>query len=131
MINMINLQFFNFQSPKMSLLKMPPELLAHICFSLPLSSIAALERTCKALHSGISHSGIFCILNGGLLNPSLNLWMLPYINSSSPGIWATRARKVDRAKSYNYVTRALADVKQKNVTDQKVFKVKKSESISL
>ena len=41
---------------------------------------------------------------------------------------------MDRAKSYNYVTRALADVKQKNVRDQKVFKVEnleQSESISL
>ena len=41
----------------------------------------------------------------------------------SPGIWAARARKVDRAKSYNYVTRALANVREKNVRDQKVFKV--------
>ena len=41
----------------------------------------------------------------------------------SPGIWAARARKVDKAKSYNYVTRALANVKEKNVRDQKVFKV--------
>ena len=34
-----------------------------------------------------------------------------------------RVRKVDRAKSYNYVTRALANVREKNVRDQKVFKV--------
>jgi len=79
----------------MSLTKVPPELLAKICFSLPISSIAALERTCSALRHGISHSGI----------------------------WASRARKVDRAKSYNYVTRALAHVREKNVRDQKVFKV--------
>jgi len=79
----------------MSLTKIPPELLANICFSLPLSSIAALERTCSALRNGISLSGI----------------------------WAARARKVDRAKSYNYVTRALANVRAKNVRDQKVFKV--------
>ena len=44
----------------------------------------------------------------------------------SPGIWAARARKVDKAKSYNYVTRALANVKEKNVRDQKVFKVNRS-----
>ena len=43
--------------------------------------------------------------------------------SSTSGIWATRARKVDREKSYNYVTRALANVKERNVRDQKVFKV--------
>ena len=49
---------FNFQSTKMSLVKMPPELLAKICFSLPLSSIAALERTCSALRQGISLSGM-------------------------------------------------------------------------
>ena len=30
---------------------------------------------------------------------------------------------MDKAKSYNYVTRALANVKEKNVRDQKVFKV--------
>ena len=30
---------------------------------------------------------------------------------------------MDRAKSYNYVTRALANVREKNVRDQKVFKV--------
>ena len=47
------------------------------------------------------------------------------LNSPSPGIWAARARKVDRAKSYNFVTRALANVREKNVRDQKVFKVKK------
>ena len=45
------------------------------------------------------------------------------IYSPSSGIWAARARKVDRAKSYNYVTRALANVREKNVRDQKVFKV--------
>jgi len=79
----------------MSLTKMPPELLANICLSLPLSSIAALERTCSTLRCGIGLSGI----------------------------WAARARKVDRAKSYNFVTRALANVREKNVRDQKVFKV--------
>ena len=48
------------------------------------------------------------------------------VYSCSPGIWAARARKVDKAKSYNYVTRALANVKEKNVRDQKVFKVNRS-----
>lgn len=43
----------------MSLVKMPPELLANICFSLPLSSIAALEGTCSDLRRGIGFSGIF------------------------------------------------------------------------
>ena len=43
--------------------------------------------------------------------------------SSIPGIWAIRARKVDREKSYNFVTRALANVNERNVRDQKVFKV--------
>ena len=55
------------------------------------------------------------------------MWKSPlvvlHLASPSPGIWAARARKVDRAKSYNYVTRALANVREKNVRDQKVFKV--------
>jgi len=79
----------------MSLVQMPPELLAIICSSLPLSTIAALERTCRALCRGVSQSGV----------------------------WAARARRVDKAKSYNYVTRALSNVREKNVRDQKVFKV--------
>ena len=39
------------------------------------------------------------------------------------GVWAARARRVDKAKSYNYVTRALSNVREKNVRDHKVFKV--------
>ena len=39
------------------------------------------------------------------------------------GVWAVRARREDKAKSYNYVTRALSNVREKNVRDQKVFKV--------
>ena len=48
------------------------------------------------------------------------------VSSPSSGIWAARARKVDKAKSYNFVTRALANVREKNVRDQKVFKVNKA-----
>ena len=32
--------------------------------------------------------------------------------------------RVDKAKSYNYVTRAISNVREKNVRDQKVFKVR-------
>jgi len=79
----------------MSLIKIPPELLAIICSSLPLASIAALERTCWALCRGVSQSGV----------------------------WAARVRRVDKAKSFNYVTRVLSNVREKDVRDQKVFKV--------
>ena len=67
---------------------------------------------------GVPPSGTFSVT--GVFEP------FPYSAgtlSPSPGIWAARARKVDRAKSYNYVTRALANVREKNVRDQKVFKV--------
>ena len=49
------------QISAMSLIKIPPELLAIICASLPLASIAALERTCWALCRGVSQSGT-CIM---------------------------------------------------------------------
>ena len=49
------------QISAMSLIKIPPELLAIICSSLPLASIAALERTCWALCRGVSQSGT-CIM---------------------------------------------------------------------
>ena len=77
------------------LLLLPPELVARVCLSLPSATLAAMERSCSSLRRRLA----------------------------AGGVWAARARRVDKAKAYSFVTRLLAVVTERGEEDQRVFKV--------
>ena len=81
--------------PSSDLLLLPPELVARICRSLPSATLAAMERSCSSLRRHLA----------------------------AAGVWAARARRVNKAKAYSFVTRLLSTVTERGEEDQRVFKV--------
>jgi hypothetical protein len=76
------------------ILLLPPEVMGQVCGRLPSSSLAALEIASPALRSSLALAGV----------------------------WADRARRVDSAKPYNFVTRVLIYAEQVGLDDQRLFK---------
>jgi hypothetical protein len=71
------------------------EVLSMVCRQLPSAALAALERTCRTLRSRLAPAGV----------------------------WRDKLHRLERGKSYSFVSRVLQYADKNGMTDEKAIKV--------